>query len=178
MTSSGRTLQTFATAPIAAPEAHLREAAELIDDLGRLLALLADVKDEVARLEYLVIVAALCVTVPAEHVQLAAEIGAGEEVAGLGVPRDQAQRLALARSADHDRRMRLRDSRRMVQRPLQLVVLAAVRGLVAAPHLPADLQRLLQPLESLGNRRERDAEAAGLLLVPGRADAQPGTTAG
>ncbi len=64
-----------------------------------------------------------------------------------------------------------------VQRPFELVVLAAEGSLVAPPHLQADLQRLLEPLESLGEGRERDAKAARLLLVPRRADAQPGPTA-
>jgi hypothetical protein len=41
----------------------------------------------------------------------------------------------------------------------------------------SDPQRLLQPLEALGQRRERDAQPAALLLVPGGADAEPGATA-
>jgi hypothetical protein len=57
-------------------------------------------------------------------------------------------------------------------------MLALVRRLVPAPHLQADLQRLLQPLEPLRDRRERDAQPAGLLVVPGRPDAEPGPAAG
>jgi hypothetical protein len=49
---------------------------------------------------------------------------------------------------------------------------------VAAPHLQADLQGLLEPLEPLADRGERDAQPARLLLVPGGADAEPGTPAG
>src|ERR1035441_9959312 len=45
--------------------------AELVDDLAGLLALLADVEDEVARLGDLVVVAALGVAVRAQYVQLA-----------------------------------------------------------------------------------------------------------
>ena len=67
---------------------------------------------------------------------------------------------------------------RRVQRPLQLVVPAVEGAVVAAEHLQADLQGLLQPLEALGDRRERDAEPAGLLLVPRRADAEPRPAAG
>ena len=47
---------------------------------------------------------------------------------------------------------------RRVQRPAELVVLAVVRLLVVAPHLQADLQRLLEPLEPLGHRREGEAQ--------------------
>ena len=74
--------------------------------------------------------------------------------------------------------MRPRQRLRRVQRPLKRVVLALVRLLVAAPHLQADLQRLLEPLEPLRDRRERDAEPAGLLFVPARPDAEPGPAAG
>jgi hypothetical protein len=38
--------------------------------------------------------------------------------------------------------------------------------------LQADLDRLLQPLEALGDRREAEPEPLGLLHVPGRADAE------
>ena len=49
--------------------------------------------------------------------------------------------------------------RRLADRLGQLVVLALERAVVVAPHLEADLQRLLEPFEALGGRRERDAEA-------------------
>ena len=114
----------------------------------------------------------------AQHVELAGEVRAGEQVAGLGVAGDEPQRLPLAGAADQDWRMRCRQRLRVVQRPRQLIVPALIRGLVAAPHLQADLERFLQPLEPLGDRRERDAQAPGLLLIPGRADAKPRTAAG
>jgi len=116
--------------------------------------------------------------VGAQHVELARQVRAGEQVAGLRVLGDEAQRLPLATAANHDRRVRFAQRLWRVQRSFQLEVPAVIGGLVAAPHLQADLQRLLQPLEPLGHRRERDAQPAGLLLVPGRADAQPGPPAG
>ena len=66
---------------------------------------------------------------------------------------------------------------RAAQRLRELVVPALVRAVVVAPHLQADLDRLLEPLEALGRRRERHAEAAVLALVPRRADAELGPAA-
>src|ERR1039457_288343 len=88
-------------------ETHPGQVPQLVDHLGCLLALLPGVKDEVARLLDLVVVAALRVAVGAEHVELAGQVRAGEQVARLRVPGDEPQRLLLARAADHDRRMRL-----------------------------------------------------------------------
>ncbi len=113
----------------------------------------------------------------AQDVQLAGEIGGREQVASLGVARHETQSLPLPAAADHDRRVRLGERLRGVQRAIELIVRATERSLVAAPHLQADLQGLLKPLEPLSNRRERDAEPLGLLLVPGRADAKPGAAA-
>src|SRR5271166_1041820 len=141
-------------------EAHLGEAAEPVDDLGRLLALRAHVEDEVAGLGDLVVVASLGVAVGAQHVQLASQVRAGEQVTGVGVLGHEAQRLLLPAAADHDRRMRPGQGLRRVQRPLELVVPAPVRALVAAPHLQADLQGFLEPLEAFGDGRESDAEPA------------------
>jgi hypothetical protein len=55
---------------------------------------------------------------------------------------------------------------------------APVRALVAAPHLQADLQGLLQPLEPLGDRRERDASPRDSSSFQAGADAEPGPAAG
>src|SRR6185312_9330911 len=103
-------------------EAQLREPAELVDDLTGLLALLPDVEQEVAGLGDVVVVAALGVAVGAQDVELAADLGAGEQVAGLGVAGHQPQRLALTRPANEDRRVRGGQRLRRVERPLQLVV--------------------------------------------------------
>ena len=143
-------------------EAHVGQPGQLIVDLGGALAPFPDVEDEVAGLLDLVVVAALGVAVRPQDVELAAQVRPGEQVARLGVAGDEPQRLPLAAAADHDRRMRLGDRLRPVQRSLQLVVLAVEGRLIAAPHLQADLQRLLEPLEALGDGRERDAQAARL----------------
>src|SRR5581483_5747125 len=129
-------------------------------------------------LEDLVVVAALAFAVPAQDLQLVLHVRGGEQVAGIGVLRDQPQGLLLPAATDHDRRVRAAQRRRRVQRPGQLVVLTLERRLVAAAHLLVDAQRLLQPLEPLGDRRERYPEPARLLLVPGRADTQPGPAGG
>jgi transcriptional regulator len=87
-------------------EAEVGQPAELVDHLGGLLALLTHVEDEVAGLGDLVVIAALGVAVRAKHVELARELGAGEQVARVSVLRDQAEGLLLPAAADHDRRMR------------------------------------------------------------------------
>ena len=127
-----------------------------------------------------VVVAALGRAVLAQHVELMGDVGecGAEDVARVGVPRHQPQRLLLAAAADHDRRPGSAQRRRHAQRLGELVVPPLVRPVVVAPHLLADLQRLLQPLEPLADRHHRHAQAALLPLVPGRADAQPGPAAG
>ena len=152
-------------------EAHAGQPGQLIVDLGGALAPLPDVEHEVTGLLDLVVVAALSVAVRPQDIELAGQVRPGEQVARLRVAGDQSERLPLAAAADHDRRMRLGDRLRPVQRALKVVVLAVEGRLVAPPHLQADLQGLLKPLEALGDGRERDAQAARLLLVPGRTDA-------
>jgi hypothetical protein len=101
-----------------------------------------------------------------------------EQVAGIGVLRDQAQRLLLAAPADEDRRVGAAQALRDVEGAVELVVLPGIRALVVRPHLEADLQRFLEPLEPLTGRRERHPEGTVLSLVPGGPDAQPGPSAG
>ena len=48
---------------------------------------------------------------------------------------------------------------------------------IRVPHLVGDLQRLLQALEALLQRREWDAQPLVLAVEPGGADAQPGASA-
>src|SRR5215213_9824337 len=97
-----------------------------------------------------------------------------KEVASVGVLRNQAQGLLLTRAADHDGGMRTAHGRRVVHRLLEAVMLALIRLDFSRPHLVGDLQGFFQPLEALGGRRERHAQAPGLALVPPRADAEVG----
>src|SRR3712207_2091294 len=58
-----------------------------------------------------------------------------------------------------------------------MVMLAPIRLGFSRPHLVDDLQSFFKPLEALGGRRERHAQALGLPLVPSRADAEVGASA-
>src|SRR5205823_5536506 len=107
------------------------------------------------RLEDLVVVAPLALAVPAQHLQLVLHVRGVEQVARVGVLRDQPQGLLLPAATDHDRRVRRAQRRRRVQRPGELVVPPLERRFVAAAHLLVDPPRLLQPLEARGDRRER-----------------------
>ena len=53
---------------------------------------------------------------------------------------------------------------------------ALVRAVVVAPHLSTDLQGLLESLEALTQRGERNAQPVVLPLVPGCANAEHGAT--
>src|SRR5919112_217906 len=71
--------------------------------------------------------------------------------------------------------MGTRETLRHVQRPFEMVVLARERSLITAlalPHAQADLDRLLEHLESLGKRWEGKAQTARFLFIPTSADAQ------
>ena len=118
------------------------------------------------------------VAVAPQDLQLVAEVGAAGDVAGVGVLGDEPERLALTAASDHDRRVRPADRLRMVERLGELVVRPQERPVVSGPHLVQDPERLLQPLEPLLQRRERDTETEVLTLEPGRPDAAPGPTAG
>ena len=110
----------------------------------------------------LVGVAADGVAVAAQHVDLVGDlVGSAEDVARVGVLRDEAERLPLAAPADHDPRPRAAHRLGAADRLLELVVPTAVRAVVVAPHLQADLDRLLESLEPLGRRRERARRGRG-----------------
>ena len=55
---------------------------------------------------------------------------------------------------------------------------AGLAAALALPHPVGDLERLLEHLEPLAQRREGEAESAALALVPGGADPEPGAAAG
>src|SRR6185369_2613053 len=104
-----------------------------------------------------------------------------EDVRRVRVPGDEAQGLLLATAADHDRDARPRDRLRRVEQVGRLVDAALqtlARTLLALEHLLRDLECLLEHLEAHAERREVESEPHGFLLVPGGAEAQPGTAAG
>ena len=63
-------------------------------------------------------------------------------------------------------------------RPFGLVVLSVERAVVVGPHLQQVLECLFQPLEPLGDRREREAETERLLFVPAGAEPDHAAAAG
>src|SRR5918993_1350258 len=105
---------------------------------------------------------------PAQHSELARYLRAWSEAAGVGVARDQAQRLLLAVAGDHERRMRPTYALRQIQGTPEPVVLPLERALVstlAAPHSQGYPDRLLEHLEPLLLRWERDPKPLRLLLI-------------
>src|SRR5262245_47132412 len=159
--------------------AGIGELAEAIDDL------LGRVARQVDRLEVrpldLVVVSPDGLAMLAQDLVLVVDLlGAAEDVGGVGVLGHEAERLSLAAAADQDRDPRPRDRLRRVAQPLRVVLAPVEPALAAAlalPHLVGDLERLVVHLEPLAERREREAEPARLLLVPGRADPEPGAAA-
>src|ERR1700728_2170058 len=108
----------------------------------------------------LVWVPADVVAVSAQHLELVRERRrVAEDVACFCVLRNEPERLSLATASDEDPGPGRAHRCRRAEGLRQLVVLALVRPVLVAPHLFADLQRLLEALESLRDRRERDSEA-------------------
>src|SRR6185369_5745898 len=138
--------------------ARVRELAEAVDDPCRRL------RSEVDRLKRrsldLVGVPADRSAVLPEHLVLVMDRGrATEDVAGVGVLGHEAERLPLAAAADHDRGTWPRDRLRRVEQPRRRVVAAAERLLrapVPGPHPVGDPERLLEQLEPVAERRERE----------------------
>src|SRR5438067_4927490 len=167
--------------PDDALDAHAGEPLEAADHLAKVFSVVAQVEREQGGLLDVVVIAADGLAMLPQDLELARNFGSGEEVAGIGILGDQPQGFLFPAAADEDGWVRAREGLRRVERALELVVLATERLFAAAfafPHLLADLECLLEPLEPLLDWRERDAEAAALRLVPGRADAQPGAPAG
>src|SRR5712692_6172210 len=157
--------------------AHARQPAQSADRLLDPLAVFADVEAVHRALFDRGVVAALGVAMRAQDVQLVRDLGRGKQVAGVGVARDQAQRLLLAAPADDDARVRSTETLRRIQRTCEVVVPAVEWLFIAAPHLQDDLQRFVQTLEAFFDRWKGDAQAATLVFVPASADAQPGAPA-
>src|SRR5215211_156800 len=122
------------------------------------------------------------VAVPGQHIELVPDrpplVGDVEQVAGVGVLRDQAKRLAFAHAADQDRRVRLCEWWRVVDRAPEAIVAPHEGRAVVAPHLDRELKDLLEPLEALADWRKRQVHRARLVLVVAGADSEPGAAAG
>src|SRR6266480_7021290 len=162
-------------------DAHAGEPLQAADHLAKVFAVVAQVEREEGGLLDLVVVAPDGLAMLAQDVEFARNFGSGEEVAGIGILGDQPQGFLFPAAADEDGWVRAAEGLRRVEGALERIVLAPERLFAAAfafPHLLADLQCLLEPLEPLLDWWERDAEAAALCLVPGGADAQPGAPAG
>src|SRR5919107_1392286 len=158
--------------------AHAREPAQLPDQLVYLLASLADVEGESTGLLYGVVVRALFLTVPAQYVELPGYLGPRAQTAGVGVARDQAQRLLLPVAGDHDRRVGPAYALRKIQwspGPVVIPLEGALVSALATPHSQGYLDRLLEHLETLPLWRERDNEPHPPPFVLARAGAQTGT---
>src|SRR3954453_7694159 len=100
-------------------EAQAVKALELVDGLADAFVPVAEVEPYGRGLLDLVVVPADVVAVLLQHVQLVLHLGTGEQVAGVGVLRDEPQCLLLAASADQDRDGRLAQRQRGVQQPLE-----------------------------------------------------------
>src|SRR6202012_2069302 len=85
------------------------------------------------------------------------------------VLRNETQCLLLAAAGDEDGRVRTLQRLRPAERALETIVLAVEAGGLAGPHRLGDLERFREPLEALGDGRERHAETLGLALKPGGA---------
>ena len=82
------------------------------------------------------------------------------------------QRALRAGSADDDGRVRPLHRLRLTARLAQLVVRALEVGDLVAQQARDHLERLVEPIEALLERREVDAERIALVLVPAGADAE------
>ena len=108
---------------------------------------------------------------PLEHAeQVLGALGVAEQVAAVGVLGDHPQRLALPAAADQDRDVAA-ERLGVVVGAVDRVVLAGDGGLLLGEHRPRDAQVVLQALEALLQRREREAVGVVLTLEPARADA-------
>ena len=97
-----------------------------------------------------------------------------EDVAVVGVLRHQAQRALLSAPADEDGRPARLDGAGEVPGLVHRVVLAVEGDDLVAEHGPADLHRLLEPVEALAGGGELDPETLVLDVVPGRPDPEHG----
>src|SRR2546425_1360070 len=162
-------------------DAHAGQPLQSADHLAQVFAVVAQVERKQRRLLDVVVIAANGPAVLAQNVELAWDLGSGKEVAGVRILGHKPQRFLFAAATDQDWWVGAAERLRRVERTLELIVLAPERLFAAAfslPHLLADLQCLLEPLEPFLDWRERDAEAAAFCFVPCGAKAPPRTAAG
>src|SRR5262245_38929984 len=118
----------------------------------------------------------------AQDVEFLGDLRAGLDIAGICVAGHQAQRLLLAAAGDNYLRVlpsvTLRHLRRIESAfdPIVLAVERLVVPMLAAPHLQADLHRLLQHLEAFRERRVSHPQALRFVREVTRAYTQPCTT--
>ena len=159
---------------------RLAKLTEPVNNLLRRLPLQVDALQRAAL--DLVVRPSKPVAVLAQDVVLVADaLRVAEDVGSVRVLGDQPQRLLLATASDHDRHPRPRDGLRGVEeagRRELFPLMAPLAAASSAPHLVRHLQRLLEHLEALAERREGEAEGARLFLVPGGPDPEPGAPLG
>jgi hypothetical protein len=63
-----------------------------------------------------------------------------------------------------------------IERSVELIMLASIRGFITSPHLKGNLKGLFQPFVPFCDRREWNTQPAMFLLVPGRANAKVGAS--
>ena len=120
-------------------------------------------------------VAAQRLTVAVEDVHLVRHCGGiAEDVRHVGVAGHQPQGPLLATAPDEDGWTAWLHGTRDVAGLVDPVVAAVERRRILGEHGPADLQCLLQPVQPLPVRREIEAQAFVLHVVPGRADTEDG----
>ena len=100
-----------------------------------------------------------------------------EDVARVGVPGDEPERLLLAAAADQDRWARPAQRLRGVEESRRAGTGAPSNG-ASVPrspvHIPCAIRRVSSSISNRSaERREREPEPGRLLLVPRRADAEP-----
>src|SRR5438132_13928186 len=90
-----------------------------------------------------------------EHVELVADrLRVPEQIARVGVLRDQSQGLLLPAPSDQDRWPAGLNGAREIEGAFDPVVLALERGRLVTEHRPADPDRFLEALEALADRGE------------------------
>src|SRR5215212_2781303 len=145
--------------------------------LRRLLLGIRFVLDEVdlrsRGLDDLLIVAADILAVALEHIELVPNgLDVAHDVAGVAPLGYQPERHSLAPAPDPERRVWLLDAFRLVDWPIDRIVLAFKVGVILRPHAVDDLARLSKHAHPVAQLREAIPVSPPLVLVPARPDAR------